>query len=62
MRDSAINDLVNDDMNTIENDNGWYLSSLLTNGFKGYSNYTDNELMQELKERDISTVFGDNDE
>lgn len=61
-RTEAIDTLINDDMNTVENDDGWYLSSLLRNGFKGYENYTDEELMNELMERDISTVFGDNDD
>ncbi len=50
-RDEIINRLIDDDMNTIENDNGWYLSSLLASGFKGYFNYTDGELLKELNER-----------
>ena len=61
-RDYAIDELIQNDINTIQNDDGWYLSSLLRSGFKGYGHYTDEELMQELQERDISTVFGDNDD
>jgi hypothetical protein len=58
-RDKAIDELINNDMNTIQNDDGWYLSSLLRSGFKGYEYMTDDELMQELKERDISELFGE---
>jgi len=61
-RDEAVNALIADDINTIESDSGWYLSAILSVGFKGYDNYADDELIQELMERDISTVFGDNDD
>ena len=61
-RDEAIDELINNDMNTIQNDDGWYLSSLLRSGFRGYEFMTDNELIQELTERDISHLFGDNDD
>jgi hypothetical protein len=61
-RDEAIDELINNDMNTIQNDDGWYLSSLLRSGFRGYEFMTDNELIQELTERDISHLFGDDDE
>lgn len=66
-RDNAIETLVNDDIDTILTSEGAYndrffLSVLLTEGFKGYANHTDEELEQELVERDISTVFGENDE
>ena len=40
------------------NDDNWIISEVLTNGFKGYSNYADNELMQELKERGLEEGFG----
>ncbi len=53
-RDNAVDELINNDMNTIQNDDGWYLSSLLRSGFKGYEFMTDKELMQELQERDIT--------
>jgi hypothetical protein len=35
---------------------------MLYSGFKGYQEYTDEQLEVELNERDISTVFGENDE
>ena len=66
-RDNAIDTLVADDIDTIltakgEYNDEFFLSALLTDGFKGYSNMFDEELEIELKDRDISTVFGDNDE
>jgi hypothetical protein len=66
-RDNAIETLVSDDIDTImvskgEYNDEFFLSALLTDGFKGYQNYTDEELEIELVERDISTVFGENDE
>jgi hypothetical protein len=66
-RDNAIETLVNDDINTIlsakgEYNDEFFLSAILTEGFKGYGAYTDEELEQELVERDISTVFGENDD
>ena len=57
-RDTAIDELINNDMNTITSDDGWYLSSILRGGFKGYEYYTDEELMQELIERDMEMVNG----
>jgi hypothetical protein len=38
------------------------IAEMLYSGFKGYENYLDEELETELRERDISTVFGDNDD
>jgi hypothetical protein len=61
-RDKAIEELVSDDMNTVFNGGDYYLSSILTNGFKGYANYSDDELIQELNERDMSELFGENDD
>ena len=66
-RDNAIETLVSDDIDTIltakgEYNDEFFLSAILTGGFKGYNVYTDEELERELVERDISTVFGDNDE
>jgi hypothetical protein len=66
-RDNAIETLVSDDIDTILTSEGAYndrffLSALLTDGFKGYQNYTDEELELELVDRDISTVFGENDD
>ena len=66
-RDNAIETLVSDDIDTIltakgEYNDEFFLSEILTGGFKGYNAYTDEELERELVDRDISTVFGDNDE
>jgi len=65
-RDKAIDELVNNDINTIQDSSAYddysYIDSILRCGFKGYEFMTDDELMQELKDRDISTVFGDNDD
>jgi len=61
-RFEAIDELINNDINTIQSDDGWYLSSLLRSGFKGYEYMTDEELIEELKARDISILFGDNDD
>ena len=62
-RTKAIETLVNDDMDTfVSNDFDEYVKDVLTYGFKGYQNMTDEELEQELNGRDISTVFGENDD
>lgn len=61
-RTKAIEELVSDDMNTVFTEGDYYLYALLKDGFKGYANYTDDELVQELNERDISELFGDNDD
>ena len=66
-RDNAIETLVSDDIDTIltakgEYNDEFFLSEILTGGFKGYANHTDEELERELVDRDISTVFGDNDD
>ena len=62
-RQKAIQTLVNDDMNTfVSNDFDEYVKDVLTYGFKGYYHMTDTELMNELIGRDISTLFGENDE
>jgi hypothetical protein len=62
-RTQAIETLVNDDMDTfVSNDFDEYVKDVLKFGFQGYNNMTDEELEQELNGRDISTVFGENDE
>ena len=66
-RDNAIETLVNDDLNSFthmreESGDESVLAQMLYSGFVGYQNYTDEELETELRERDISTVFGDNDD
>jgi hypothetical protein len=58
-RDTAIECLINDDIDSIVN--GGYcdtLLMLLAEGFKGYNNFTDDELAQELKERGLEEGFG----
>ena len=66
-RDKAIEALVNDDLNSFmtmreECGDESVLAQMLYSGFKGYQEYFDEELETELRERDISTVFGDNDD
>jgi hypothetical protein len=62
-RELAINALVDDDINTFtSNDFDDYFKELLVFGCKGYANMTDEELMRELTDRDISTVFGECDD
>ena len=66
-RDNAIDALVADDIDTIltakyEYNDEFFLSAILTDGFKGYNAYTDEELEQKLVERITSTVFGENDD
>ena len=66
-RDNAIEALVNDDLNSFvhmreEFGDESVLAEMLYSGFKGYQNYFDDELETELRERDISTVFGENDD
>ena len=57
-REKAIQDLVDNDIDTIIRDYNEMndlsvLAYILETGFKGYENYTDEQLMQELMERDI---------
>ena len=62
-REKAIDTLIADDIDSILNSH--YIDTLnyiLESGFKGYRNFTDEELETELNERDISTVFGENDD
>jgi hypothetical protein len=57
-RHEMIRMLIDDDLDTIktnqiqDNDNS-YLYSILASGFKGYGNYTEEELVQEMNERDL---------
>jgi hypothetical protein len=59
-RDKAIQELIEDDINSYHEhgyvDTLWFI---LEQGFKGYANFTDEELMKELTERDISYLFGE---
>ena len=61
-----ITQLVDDDINRIINDYNEMgdcstLAFILDEGFVGYRSYTDEQLMQELEERDISYLFGEDD-
>ena len=60
-REMAINELIDNDLSDIlqHGDDNWILSNILADGFKGYNNFTDEELMRELEERDISYLFGE---
>jgi len=65
-RDNAIDTLINDDIDSIFTMKGEFndesmIAEMLYSGFKGYQEYTDEELETELIERDISTVFGEID-
>ena len=65
-REKAIQELVDDDIDTIiksynEMDDCSTIAFILESGFKGYRNYTDEQLMNELIERDISYLFGEVD-
>ena len=60
-REKAIQELVGCDIDTINNAED-YLRGILEGGFIGYSNMSDEELMDELECRDISYVFGENDD
>ena len=57
-REKAIDELVDNDIDSIIKDYNEMndlsvLAYVLETGFKGYTNYTDEALMQELMERDI---------
>jgi hypothetical protein len=62
-REKAIQDLLADDINTvtecIANRDFEYLSNILEFGVKGWRDLTDEELMQELQDRDISYLYGE---
>jgi hypothetical protein len=61
-RDKVIETLVNDDMNVIiDCGHETFLADILHNGFKGYGNMGDYELMKECEERDISYLFGEDE-
>ena len=63
-REKAIQELIDNDFSDIFNlgqEEGAMLESILRNGFKGYAEMTDEELISELEQRDISSNFGEND-
>ena len=55
-REEMIDWLIDNDIDT--DDMGWF-ATLLREGFKGYNNYTDNQLRAEILERDPDEVLGD---
>jgi hypothetical protein len=61
-RDKAINELVGDCYDIIKNGCEDYLIDLLSQGHKGFNDWTDEELMQELEDRDISYLFEESDD
>jgi len=48
-RDTAINHLTDSMIDALEQD-GSYLESIIAQGFKGFNNYTDEELIQEYRD------------
>ena len=48
-REQMISELIDDMMDTMTN-SGWYASSVCSDGFKGFNNYTDEELTQDYNE------------
>ena len=48
-RDEMISALIDDMIDTATNSR-WYLASICNDGFKGFHNYTDEELAQEYAE------------
>jgi hypothetical protein len=57
-RDEMIDRLIDDDINTIFVMKGEYndeslIAQMLYSGFKGYENYTDDELIVEMREREL---------
>ena len=67
-RDKVIQELINSDVDFIPEDEESdfivkdLLATYLREGFKGYNNMSDEELMQECDERDISYLFGEDDD
>lgn len=59
-REKVIEALINDDFDAIVNCHSWdYLYDILQGGHIGYSNMTDNELVDECAERDIPFEVGE---
>jgi hypothetical protein len=63
-RERAIEELVDNDFDTVMNSDYGVelLRSILDSGFKGYRAMTDDELMLELEQRDISYLYGEDDD
>jgi len=61
-RDEVIRLLIEDDINSyVEHGHVDTLWFILERGFKGYAHFTDDELIQECEERDISYLIGEID-
>ena len=61
-RDEVIRLLIEDDINSyVEHGHVDTLWFILERGFKGYAHFTDDELIQECNERDISYLIGEID-
>jgi len=62
-RELAIEKLVDNDFDTVMNSDYGVelLRSILDSGFKGYRAMSDDELIMELDQRDISPDFGDDE-
>ena len=62
-REKAIQELVDNDFDTVMNSDYGVelLRSILDSGFKGYRAMSDDELIMELDQRDISSNFGDDE-
>ena len=63
-REQTIESLINNDLkyNSLLNKatvDVNYFDQMMRQGFKGYDNMTDEELMEECNERDISYLFGE---
>ena len=52
-REEMIQMLIDDDIDTFQSSDSWIISEILRSGFKGYENFTDDELVQEMNERDL---------
>jgi hypothetical protein len=50
-RENFIKELIDDDMDTVSNHVFHYMESILRYGFKGYTEYSDEELVQVYNER-----------
>ena len=63
-RELAIQELVDNDFDTVMNSDYGVelLRSMLDSGFKGYRGMSDDELIMELEQRDISSNFGECDD
>jgi len=60
-REKVIDILIDDDIDALHYDDYSYFVDILRSGFKGYDNMTDNELIKECIERDISYLVGEDD-